>query len=190
LRRALYIGRFQLFHLGHIEVLEYIAAAPDVDEIILAVGSSQYDDQERSPVATWCANPFRYDERCEMITRSLAAVRLSKPWSVHRLPDYHDCNLWWAHIETKLPAFAVLYSASPREWRLFRQHGKEARDFPRRRSFHAGIIRQAMIDSNADYRTFLPPGTLEVLDEIGAVARLRELAARDERDGPPAVTME
>ncbi len=41
MKRALYIGRFQLFHKGHLDVIKFIDAATDIDEIVLAVGSLQ-----------------------------------------------------------------------------------------------------------------------------------------------------
>ena len=34
MRRALYIGRFQVFHHGHLDVLQHISGADDVDGTI------------------------------------------------------------------------------------------------------------------------------------------------------------
>ncbi|RPJ28200.1 MAG: nicotinamide-nucleotide adenylyltransferase, partial [Nitrosopumilales archaeon] len=61
--RGLFIGRFQPFHLGHIAAIKF--AFTNVDELIIAIGSSQasYDPQ----------NPFTAGERLSMIKDSLNA---------------------------------------------------------------------------------------------------------------------
>ena len=62
-KRILFIGRFQPFHLGHLSVVKDIVARNDVGEIIIGVGSSQYDNTEE--------NPYSYEIREEMINRIL-----------------------------------------------------------------------------------------------------------------------
>lgn len=177
MRRAVYIGRFQVFHLGHLDVLHHMAAAPDVDHICLVVGSTQYDHTHKSPVATWSHNPFTLAERTEMIERSIDG-RLRVPWSLHPIPDFHDWVAWHAHIVAELPPFHVLYSADRDEHVFFSIRGTECRRFPRQRDFHAGSIREALADGGA-WRHAVPEGAAVVLDRIDAGARLRELRERD-----------
>ncbi|MBI3267538.1 MAG: adenylyltransferase/cytidyltransferase family protein [Planctomycetes bacterium] len=176
-RRALYIGRFQLFHIGHLDVLRQIDAAPDIDEILIALGSPQYDHRTKSPEAPWSVNPFTVEERLEMIAGALHG-QLRKPYGIHPIPDFHDYERWHAHIVERLPAFVVLYSSDSRERAFFAARGTEARTFERRFSFHAGKLRER-IREGAEYRSALPPATLAVLDRIGAADRMKELHARD-----------
>ena len=47
--RALYLGRFNPPHLGHVKVIENILNYPDIKEIILLIGSGEkaYDFKVR-----------------------------------------------------------------------------------------------------------------------------------------------
>jgi nicotinamide-nucleotide adenylyltransferase len=183
MRRALYIGRFQVFHLGHLDVLRTIDAAADIDETVVAVGSSQYDHEHRSPVAPWSVNPFTIAERREMIERSLAG-ELAKPWSLHAVPDYHDWARWYRHIEERLPPFACLYSADAEEHAFFAARGKQVRGFPRRFAFHAGSLRRRLAAGDR-CAAELPEEARLVLERIGAAERLRALFARDAEEHDP-----
>ena len=58
---GLLIGRFQPFHLGHLEAVNF--ALSKVDMLFIGIGSSNKSNQIR--------NPFTADERKEMIISSL-----------------------------------------------------------------------------------------------------------------------
>ena len=60
-KRALFIGRFQPFHKGHLEAVKMILK--ENDEIIIAVGSAQYSHK--------LENPFTAGERITMIRKAL-----------------------------------------------------------------------------------------------------------------------
>jgi nicotinamide-nucleotide adenylyltransferase len=176
-KRAMYLGRFQLFHNGHLDVLRQIDAAPDVAEIAIAVGSTQYDWQTRSPEWPWANNPFTYPERREMILRSVDG-ELRKPWFVAGVPDTHEHESWWRGLRALAGDFEIAYSCDAREREFFAAHGVEARDFPRRYAYHAGSIRRRIVDG-IDHRDLVPEGTELVLARIGVRARLESLYARD-----------
>ncbi|MHA2255858.1 MAG: adenylyltransferase/cytidyltransferase family protein [Candidatus Heimdallarchaeaceae archaeon] len=57
--RALYLGRFNPPHKGHIHAIEYILNQPDIDEIIILIGSGEK--------AYSLKNPFTGGERLEMV---------------------------------------------------------------------------------------------------------------------------
>ncbi|MHA1450429.1 MAG: adenylyltransferase/cytidyltransferase family protein, partial [Candidatus Hodarchaeales archaeon] len=38
--RALFLGRFNPFHLGHLAAIEYIRKDKDVQEVVIGIGSS------------------------------------------------------------------------------------------------------------------------------------------------------
>ena len=157
--------------------MQHIVAAPDIDELIIAVGSSQYNHQNKSPVAPWCVNPFTFEEREEMIIGSIDGV-LQKPAHIVALPDYHNYPKWFHHIVTELPEFGVLYTVDSKEKAFFEQQGRTVRTFPVRFDFHAGILRERM-QNGGEYRSALTPKSLEVCDRIGAEERLKDLYARD-----------
>ena len=62
--KALFIGRFQPFHLGHLLLLQRLSK--QYDEFIIGIGSSQYQNTYD--------NPFSEEERRQMIIQSLDNV--------------------------------------------------------------------------------------------------------------------
>ena len=58
---GLLIGRFQPFHLGHLDAVNF--ALSQVENLWISIGSSNKSHEQR--------NPFTADERKEMITNSI-----------------------------------------------------------------------------------------------------------------------
>lgn len=97
MKRALFIGRFQPFHSGHLSVLQALERA-GFNEVIIGIGSSQY---EHVP-----DNPFSFAERQEMITTVLRDSGFSIPYYIVALPDIHDDARWVAHVTSIVTAAA------------------------------------------------------------------------------------
>ena len=178
MRRALYIGRFQIFHNGHLDVIQSIAATPDVDAIVIALGSAQYDHEHKNPNTPWVVNPFTAAERIEMIQRALNG-RIQKPWAIYPVPDFHNWDRWYAYILDNLPEFHYLYSSSPREKAYFLRMGKEVRAIPIRFPFNAGVIRLELAQGK-DIANMVPQEVLAFLKRIDAAKRIRILLDRDQ----------
>src|SRR5659263_82481 len=72
--RGLYVGRFQPFHLGHLDAIKY--ALKQVDELVIVIGSAQYSHNAN--------NPFTAGERLVMVRQALleAGIDYSKLWIV------------------------------------------------------------------------------------------------------------
>jgi len=100
MRRGLFIGRFQPFHLGHLQDIKN--ALKDVDELVIGIGSSNEKHTKY--------NPFSVKERIEMIDLVLPANEISK-YTIFPIPDLHDDKKWvepvvWYHhsLETYITA--------------------------------------------------------------------------------------
>ena len=63
--RGLFVGRFQPFHLGHLDAIE--ATLERVEELIIVVGSGEYSHSDK--------NPFTAGERVEMIRAALKEAK-------------------------------------------------------------------------------------------------------------------
>lgn len=87
-----FIGRFQPFHVGHLEVM--LSALEQASTLIVLVGSSNQPRTEK--------NPFTFEERKEMILESLTAVDPSFVTRVHIQPlrdqKYND-QLWAMDVQ-------------------------------------------------------------------------------------------
>ena len=86
---AVFIGRFQPFHIGHMDVVE--SALADADSLLILVGSSY---RPRS----W-KNPFTYNERTAFICN--ATQNVAKPVATLPLVDtlYND-RAWTTNVRT------------------------------------------------------------------------------------------
>lgn len=112
---ALYIGRFQPFHLGHLDAIHQILARES--SLIIAIGSAQYDGTE--------TNPYTYELRKEIIEASLAEAKIPLgKFTIAPLPDIHDDTAWCDYIDKTLPSYRNVYTGSAKVKRLFDAHGK------------------------------------------------------------------
>lgn len=95
---ALFLGRFQPFHLGHLHVIR--EALKEADEIIIGVACNEDADKEE--------NPFSVQERIEMIDLALPANEIGN-YTIFPVPDHEDDNKWAEQLETLIPKFDVVY---------------------------------------------------------------------------------
>jgi len=87
---AIYIGRFQPFHLGHVSVIR--SALGTYDHLIVLVGSSGRSRDIK--------NPFTFSEREGMILRYLNDISVRNRVVVGRLRDYpYNDNQWIRHVQ-------------------------------------------------------------------------------------------
>ena len=92
---AVYVGRFQPFHLGHLALLKHaLSMAP---RVVIVIGSAH---QARSP-----KNPFTWRERAEMIKLALNDAERAR---VEFLPvrDHYDEARWVAAVQAGVKALA------------------------------------------------------------------------------------
>ncbi|RJS79268.1 nicotinamide-nucleotide adenylyltransferase, partial [Candidatus Bathyarchaeota archaeon] len=90
IKRGLFVGRFQPFHLGHSAAIKY--ALKNVDELVIVIGSAQYSHRKE--------NPFTAGERLVMVRKALEEMKVdcSKVWIVP-VPDVHLHMMWVSAVE-------------------------------------------------------------------------------------------
>jgi nicotinamide-nucleotide adenylyltransferase len=172
LKRGLFVGRFQPFHNGHIQVIKDVLK--ENGEIIIVIGSAQYSHR--------LDNPFTAGERATMIRCALdeAKIPVSKTWIIP-VADMHVHMLWVAKVVGYTPKFLIVYSNEPLTRRLFMEAGFKVKSIPfHRRSIYSSTeIRQRML-TNKDWKTLVPKSVATYIQEIDGVKRLRDLAKTDE----------
>jgi nicotinamide-nucleotide adenylyltransferase len=169
--RGLYVGRFQPFHLGHLEAIKY--ALSMVDELVIVIGSAQYSHTAN--------NPFTAGERLVMVRQALreSGVKDSKLWIVP-VPDVHLHMLWVSAVEGYTPKFHVLFSNEPLTKRLFTEAGYEVKTIPlfERKVYTSTVVREKMVKDEC-WTTLVPKSVADFILEIDGVNRLRDLARTD-----------
>jgi len=170
-RRGLFVGRFQPFHKGHLEVVKRILK--EVDELAIIVGSSQYSHR--------LDNPFTAGERITMIREALQEeeIKLSKIWIIP-VPDIHQHKLWVSQIVGYAPKFDVVYANEPLTRCLFMEAGFKVESMPfiKRKIYLATEIRKRMI-AGENWKELVPNSVAEYIEEIDGDARLRQLNKTD-----------
>ena len=169
--RGLYVGRFQPFHLGHLDAIKHVLK--EVDELVIVIGSAQYSHNT--------TDPFTAGERLVMVRKALleAGIDYSKLWIVP-VPDVHLHMLWVSAVVGYTPKFNVLYSNEPLTKRLFMEAGYEVKTTPlfKRKVYMSTIIREKMIKDDS-WRELVPKSVADFILEIDGVNRLRDLARTD-----------
>ena len=169
MRRGLYLGRFQPYHLGHHEVLKQIAT--EVDEIIVGIGSAQISHE--------IDNPFTAGERVLMVSRAIEELDIKH--YVIPIEDIRRNSLWVAHVMSMVPPFDVAYTNNPLVIELLSEAGIDVRESPlfKRNSYSGTEIRRRMLE-NDRWEQFVPEKVVEIINEIDGVKRLRTVAQSDD----------
>ena len=108
--RALYVGRFQPFHLGHLDAIKSILK--EVDRVLIMIGSAEYNYLPE--------NPFTAGERFEMIEAALTEAGISqKKFVIIPVRNIENYDLWVRHLAIYLPKFDVVYTGSTIVKKLF-----------------------------------------------------------------------
>jgi len=96
---ALFIGRFQPFHNGHLDALENILK--ENKKLTIVIGSSQEKNTEK--------NPWSGEERKNILEK---LFKNKIQIDIKLLPDKHDDDLWIKSLQEKIIYFDIIYSGN------------------------------------------------------------------------------
>lgn len=170
-KRGVFVGRFQPFHLGHLEAIKDVLK--EVDEVVIVIGSAQYSHN--------LDDPFTAGERLVMVRRALeeAGIDYTQVWIVP-VPDVQLHAMWVSALEGYTPKFDVVYSNEPLTRRLFIEAGYTVKSirFHRRKVYSSTEIRERMLKGEK-WEKLVPKSVAEFIREIDGVNRLRDLNKSD-----------
>ncbi|RLI01734.1 nicotinamide-nucleotide adenylyltransferase [Candidatus Bathyarchaeota archaeon] len=168
---ALFVGRFQPFHYGHLYAVETILK--ECDNLIIVVGSAQMSHQHD--------NPFTAGERIEMIRAALNSAEIpTDRYMIIPIPDANAHRVWVSAVESQIPRFDIVYSNQSLTKRLLVEAGYEVRpiDLYQRGKFEASEIRRRILDGE-DWSELVPLEVHRIVQEIEGENRIRDLAVSD-----------
>ena len=166
MQSALFIGRFQPFHNGHLEVIKEMAS--QVDKLIIAIGSAQESHT--------LDDPFTAGERHLMISETLDEMDILNYFLIP-IVDINRYSVWVAHVRSLVPPFDIVFTNNDLTARLFSEAGIEVRRtriYDRER-YSGKLVREAIL-AGRDWRSLVPSGTVKVIEAIDGEKRMRELA--------------
>ncbi len=164
--RGLFIGRFQPFHNGHLEVIKEMASQSS--KLILGIGSAQ--------LSHTLEDPFTAGERHLMISEALDAEKVTNYYIIP-IMDINRYKVWVAHVTSQVPPFDVIFTNNELTATLFREAGiRVERPKLYDRSKYSGKEVRRRMARDGDWRELVPEPAARVMDELNGAARLRTLA--------------
>ncbi len=162
---GLLIGRFQPFHLGHLDAVLF--GLSRVENLFICIGSSNKSNERK--------NPFSAEERREMITLSIEPSIINRI-KIFDIPDVGDHEKWTFEIDKIVPKYDVVFTNDEFTKTLFEKRKISVISvvLKDREKFSGTNIRN-LITEDKNWRDLVPQGTRNVLDSINAKERLQNL---------------
>jgi len=162
---ALFIGRFQPLHNGHLKVIQ--ESSKKYDEIIIGIGSSQYGHA--------LDNPFTGVERKKMINETLKKEGINN-YKIILIPDIHNPPKWVDHVLKIISDFDIVISNNSQTLDLFAEKGYKTCKTPlyNEKVFSGQEIRRRIIDDDK-WQDLVPNTISDLIIKIKGVNRLKNL---------------
>ena len=162
---GLLIGRFQPFHLGHLDALRF--ALSKVDKLWIGLGSSNKPLQKN--------NPFSAEERKEMILSSIDES-MKQRIQIYFIPDLENHMKWIELIDSLVPKFDTVFTNDELTRHLYSKRDVEVLPIPFvKRDILSGTNIRNMMTSDQKWEDLVPEGTKNFLYKTSAKQRLKNL---------------
>lgn len=148
---AVFIGRFQPLHKGHLYALRYVAKR--YKKFVVIIGSAQKKDAR---------NPFSVLQRKKMLGAVLHEKKINAKIKVLR--DYRSNEKWVSEFKKLAGNAKVVHSNNPLVKRLCRKAGFIVVPIPfyKRYKYYATLIRERM-QGKKSWKRLVPKEVLEVI---------------------------
>jgi nicotinamide-nucleotide adenylyltransferase len=165
---ALFIGRFQPVHNGHVYALKKILSKETYFYIM--IGSAQ--------AANTPENPFSTSERIQMLNVVLREMSVDcSKYSIIPVPDIHNFELWVDYVKQYIPPFSKIYTGSRITKQLFAKKKIPVVEIPlQRRKTLSGVEIRRRIVQGEQWKDLVPEVVADLILKINGVQRVRNLA--------------
>ncbi|MFW6040759.1 MAG: nicotinamide-nucleotide adenylyltransferase [Thermoplasmatota archaeon] len=160
---GLFIGRFQPFHNGHLEVVKQMAE--ECDSVIIGVGSAQKEHE--------MADPLSGGERIYIIEKVLNKKNIV-PFRVYPVPDIECYPAWVHYVKSILPNFDRVYGNSSVVLKLFESSRIETKRVDEvKREIYSGSEIRKRIREGKKWKHLVPHEVADYLEEINVKERIK-----------------
>jgi nicotinamide-nucleotide adenylyltransferase len=169
---ALFIGRFQPLHHGHIYVLKNLLKL--YKKVKIGIGSSQLSNTFN--------DPFTNIERQEFIRAAIKKRQVTpKRYKIYDIPDIFNAKGWVNHVVSIVGQFDVICSNSDWIRELFQNKGFKVKKklVIFKKKFNSSNIRQLIIKNDNSWKRLVPKEVVELIEKFDGINRLKSLNTVD-----------
>jgi len=166
-KRALYVGRFQPFHLGHLKAIKDVVR--QAEELVIAIGSAQYGYDS--------LNPFTGGERLTMIRLALNEAKVDPAkYLIVPIPDLNRPLVWVSWVVSLVGYFDVVFSNEAVTVRVFKEKGYRVESVRLyRQELYSGSEIRCRIREDENWRDLVPKSVASYIESLDGVARIKDL---------------
>ena len=163
--KALFIGRFQPFHNGHMKIIK--EASKKYTEVIIGIGSSQYGNT--------IDNPFTSDERKLMIEKSLKNIGIMN-YKIIFIPDIHNPPKWVNHVLSIISDFDIVITNNIITKQLFSEKDYNVKETPLyNKKYYSGEVIRNKIKNDEIWEKLVPIEVYKIIKKIKGENRIKQL---------------
>ncbi|MFX0155639.1 MAG: nicotinamide-nucleotide adenylyltransferase [Candidatus Hodarchaeota archaeon] len=165
---ALFIGRFQPLHHGHIYVIREILKS--FKKVKIGMGSSQLSNTVN--------DPFSSEERKKFLNAALKKRNISQNrYEIYYIPDIFSAKKWVDHVVSIVGEFNSVFSNSDWVRELFYNNGirveKKIAIF--KKQFNGNNIRYLIKNNNKKWKRLVPKEVVDLIEEFNGINRIKSL---------------
>ncbi|MBU1992771.1 MAG: nicotinamide-nucleotide adenylyltransferase [Patescibacteria group bacterium] len=166
MKQALFIGRFQPFHLGHLSVVK--KAIKEFDRVIIGIGSA-----EDSFLPD---NPFTASERFQMIEAALGEAGIpAEKHCIAPVRNILNYELWPDHVDQIVPPYEAVLTGSKLVKTLFQNQGKhKIIDVKFEHDICSTDVREKMLQDKG-WQSMVPSAVAKLIEKFDGITRIKNI---------------
>ncbi len=170
---ALFIGRFQPLHHGHIHVIYEMLKKGKFLKI--GIGSSQ--------ISHTINNPFSKEERKQFIEAALKKRSIpTEKFNIYYIPDIFNAQNWVNHVISIVGQFDILYSNSYWVEELFKNNNYEISKKTTifKNKYNGKNIRNLINNEKKEWRLLVPNEVISLIQKFNGINRIQNYMKKGE----------
>ncbi|MFX0046589.1 MAG: nicotinamide-nucleotide adenylyltransferase [Candidatus Hermodarchaeota archaeon] len=170
---ALFIGRFQPLHHGHIYILTKILKK--YKKIKIGIGSSQLSKIK--------SDPFTYKERLNFISSALNKRGINPDrFEIFPIPDIFNANKWVNHVISIVGEFDTIFSNSDWVRQLFQNNGIHVGEKIEifKKKYNGSNVRKLIKNENKNWTSLVPKEVANLIEDYNGIERIKTLFRKED----------
>lgn len=165
MQSALFVGRFQPFHIGHLDVVKTILKTND--RVVIVIGSAEKNFLPE--------NPLTAGERFQLIDEALKEAKIpAEKYAIIPVRNVNNYALWVNHINVYVPPYTRIYTGSNIVKACYEGKCEEIIQVKRKIPVSATKIREAILKKKK-WENMVPKVVAKKLNEWHIPKRLQAI---------------